>query len=175
MSTPPTPEEDWTHATLATSVGSRRERRLGAERRRRIWWSLLYGSIRPRRRLPARRVGDSRFQAMDWHGAHLWAASIVILILSLADAFLTLTLLSGGAVEVNPIMAMLLGGNGVAFAAFKMAMTGIGVTLLVFLARYRFMRLIRVELILYAVMTAYIALIVHELRMLEMLENPPFL
>jgi hypothetical protein len=156
----------------SANIGIRRERRAGPDRRRRIWWSLLYGSIRPRRRQPARRLDDSRFHAMDWHGAHLWAVSIVILILSVADAFLTLTLLSGGAVEVNPIMAMLLGGSGTVFAGFKMAMTGVGVTLMVFLARYRFMRVVKVEIILYAVLTAYIVLIIHELRMLRVLGIP---
>jgi hypothetical protein len=112
---------------------------------------------------------------MDWHGAHLWAVSIVTLILSVADAFLTLTLLAGGAVEVNPVMALFLGGSGVMFAGFKMAMTGIGVTVLVFLARYRFMRVVKVELILYAVMAAYVVLIIHELRMLQVLGSDPLL
>ena len=43
------------------------------------------------------------------------------------------------------------------FAALKMAMTGVGVMLMVFLARYRFMRLLRVEWVLYGVLIAYAA------------------
>jgi hypothetical protein len=169
----PSPE-DWIPPQAAgreTGLDSRRDRRVGPERRHRVWWAFFYGSVRPRRRLPARRLGDAQFYAMDWHGAHLWAVSIVILILSAADAFLTLTLMSGGAVEVNPLMAMFLGGNVTVFAGFKMAMTGIGVTMMVFLARYRFLRVVRVEVILYAVLTAYIVLIVHELRMLQVLAD----
>jgi hypothetical protein len=169
MSTLPPSPEDWTHANLGRPLGGRRERRAGVDRRSRIWWSLLYGSIRPRRRQPQRRIDDSQFQAMDWHGAHLWAVSLVILILSVADAFLTVTLISGGAVEVNPVMAMFIGGNVAVFAGFKIAMTGASILLMVFLARYRFMRVLRVEVMLYAVLTGYIVLMIHELHMLQVL------
>jgi hypothetical protein len=187
MSTlPPTPE-DWTlvklerapgeggSASEARSLSERRERRAGFERRHRLWWSFLYGSVRPRRRRPPRRMEDSRFHAVDWYGAHLWGVSIAILILSVADAFLTLTLISGGAVEVNPIMAMFIGRNVAVFVGLKIAMTGGSVVLLVFLARYRFMRLMRVEMMLYAVLTAYILLMIHEWRMLQVLGSPQIL
>ena len=81
------------------------ERRQRTDRRYRVWWSVLYGSFSPRRRRPQRRLGDSGIHALDWHGAHLLAVSIGILLLSVADAFMTVTLLAGGAVEVNPVMA----------------------------------------------------------------------
>ncbi len=86
--------------------------------------------------------------------------------MSVADAVLTLTLMSYGAVEINPVMAVLVGSPAV-FAALKIAMTGISVMMMVFLARYRFMRAVRVELILYGVLAAYMILIGHEFRMLE--------
>ena len=53
------------------------------------------------------------------------------------------------------------------FAALKMAMTGVSVMLMVFLARHRFMRLVRVEVILYGILVAYLVLIGHELGMLQ--------
>jgi len=149
--------------------GVRDERRSRVERRQRIWWSLLYGSFRPRRRRPSRRLDEATFRALDWHGAHLWAVSIGILILSVADAFLTVILLSRGAVEVNPFMAAMVGRNLTLFAGLKMAITGVSVMLLVFLARYRFMRVVRVEVILYCVFGAYLMLIYHELGMLRQL------
>jgi hypothetical protein len=180
MSTlPPTPD-DWSaqEPKLGTTPGfgaRGRERRLQPDRRQRIWFSLLYGSVRPRRRAPARRLDDARFHAKDWHGAHLWAVSILILILSVADAFLTVTLMAGGAVEVNPFMAIFVGSNVAVFAGLKMTMTGVSVLLMVFLARYRFMRLVRVEVILYGVLVAYLVLIAHELRMLQTLPGPQWL
>jgi hypothetical protein len=148
-------------------LGAAHERRNRPDRRRRVWWSLVYGSLHPRRRRPARRLGDARFHAPDWHGAHLWAVSIGILILSVSDAFLTVTLISGGAIEVNPFMAMFVGRSIAVFAGAKMAITGISVMLLVFLARYRFLRVLPVEVILYCILVAYGLLIFHELRMLE--------
>jgi len=106
---------------------------------------------------------------MDWHGAHLLAVSIGILILNVADALLTVELLSRGAVEVNPIMAALIDGSPAIFATMKMAMTGLSVLLLVILGCYRFMRVLRVELILYGVLIAYLVLIGHEINMLQRL------
>ncbi len=45
------------------------------------------------------------------------------------------------------------------FAALKMGMTSVGVVLMVFLARYRFMRLMRVDLVLYGVLLVYLGLV----------------
>ena len=143
------------------------ERRSRQDRRKRVWWSILYGSFNPRRRCPQRRGDDSRFQTLDWHGAHLLAVSISILIFSVADALLTLELISAGAMEMNPFMARFIAGNVTIFAGMKMAMTGLSVLLMVLLARYRFMRLVRVEILLYAALLAYVALIGYEVWLLQ--------
>src|SRR5271167_4864690 len=84
------------------------ERRARSDRRSRLWWSVWYGSLKPRRRRPPRRLDDSRYHSLDWYAAHLLAVSIGILVLSAADAFLTLTLLFNGADEINPVMAPVL-------------------------------------------------------------------
>ena len=97
-----------------------------------------------------------------------------ILILSVVDAFLTVTLMSGGAVEVNPVMAAVMGHDIGVFAILKIAMTGICVMLMVFLARYRFMRVVRVDLLLYAVLLTYLFLVGHEMGMLRMLPDRGF-
>jgi hypothetical protein len=144
------------------------ERRDRAERRRRLWWSICYGSFNPRRRTPPRRLDDSSFHSLDWHSAHLLAVAISILLLSVTDAFLTLLLLQGGsAAEVNPIMAALLYRSVAVFAALKMAVTSVSLILMVILARYRFMRLLRVEWVLYGVLVAYMSLIGYEVWMLK--------
>jgi hypothetical protein len=128
---------------------------------------VWYGSFNPRRRTPPRRVEDSRFHSLDWHSSHLLAVAICILLLSVSDAFLTMLLLQGGASEVNPVMAALIYRSVAMFAALKMGMTGLGVVLMVFLARYRFMRLLRVEWALYAVLTAYVGLICYEFWLIK--------
>ncbi len=163
---------DWVSRQLQGEApgapGAPGERRSRADRRQRVFWSAVYGSFNPRRRRPPRRLDDSRYHAMDWHSAHLLAVSLGILILSVADAFMTLRLISEGAVEVNPLMALFVAHGEIAmFAALKMAMTGISVMLMVFLARHRFMRMVRVEVILYGILVAYMILIGHELGMLQ--------
>jgi len=149
------------------------ERRSRIERRCRVWWSVVYGNFNPRRRAPQRRRLDHRYQSLDWHAPHLLALAIGILLLSVADAFMTVTLLAGGAVEVNPLMAAIVYKSAALFAATKMAMTGIGVTLMVFLARYRFMRVIRVELAMYALFLGYGVLLGYEFWMLKALVDIP--
>ncbi len=162
--------DDW--VSRQTPVGApafRPERRNRPDRRRRLWWSLLYGSFNPRRRRPSRRLDESRFQSLDWHAAHLLAVALGILILNVADAFLTVALISGGAIEVNPVMAVLVSGSVAVFVTLKMIVTGTSVVLMVFLARYRFMRLVRVDFVLYVIFVAYMTLIVYELQMLQKL------
>ena len=144
-----------------------RERRARADRRHRVWWSVWYGSFNPRRRAPLRRQDDSGFHSLDWHSSHLLAVAIGILLLSVLDAFLTMLLLQGGANEVNPVMAAVIYRSVAMFAALKMGMTGLGVLLMVFLARYRFMRLVRVEWALYGVLLAYVSLVCYEFWMIK--------
>jgi Domain of unknown function (DUF5658) len=172
MTSQPPTQDDWSPAS-ASHVGGGSERRARPDRRRRIWWAFLYGSVRPRRR-SERRAHDERFQATDWHGAHLWAVSVGILILSVVDAFLTVTLMSGGAIEANPIMAAVMGHDIGTFAILKIAMTGVCVMLMVFLARYRFMRVVRVEVLLYGVLLTYLFLVGHEMGMLRVLTERSF-
>jgi hypothetical protein len=138
------------------------ERRQRMERRSRRFWAIWYGGFRPRRRAPTRRADDSRFHVLDWYSAHLFAVALGILVLSASDAFLTLRLLRGGADEVNPVMALLVYRDVSVFTAIKMALTGSSVVTMVLLSRYRFMRFLRVELVLYAVLAGYIALISYE-------------
>jgi hypothetical protein len=153
-------------------LGDRRER---ADRRHRVFWSVVYGSFNPRRRKPSRRLGDTRFQALDWHAAHLLVVSIAILVLSVFDAFLTLVLMSIGAEEANPVMALVVHRNAAAFASLKMGMTGLSVILMVVLSKYRFMRLMRVEVALYGVLGLYLCLIAYEIWMVGMMGGLPVL
>jgi hypothetical protein len=165
----PTPAQLPGTDPVVPADGERRDRK---DRRGRAWWSVLYGSFRPRRRRPPRRLSESRFHALDWHAPHLLAVAIGILLLSFADAFMTVTLLSGGAVEVNPIMAAVVYKSAALFASLKMAMTGFGVVFMVMLARYRFMRLVRVDVVLYGVLVAYSVLLAYEYWMLGKLVDP---
>ena len=80
------------------------ERRATPERRKRTLRALFMGSLTPRRR-GLRRDTDAGIVAVDWHQSRWLAVAILIVILSCADAFFTLTLLADGAYEANPVMA----------------------------------------------------------------------
>lgn len=148
------------------------DRRQGAERRRRTLRSFLHGSFHPRRRAP-RRAGDVSLTDVDLHHPQWLAVAVLILLCSCADAGLTLTLLSHGAVEVNPLMAALIYGNGQGFAATKIGLTAGGVVLLALLARVRAFGRLRVGLVLYAVLIVYVILIAYELWLLDLALSQP--
>jgi hypothetical protein len=150
------------------------ERRRGPDRRRSTWHALLFGGLNPRRRNP-RRGGERHIAALDWHPARWFGVALTILLLSVADAFLTLTLINLGADEINPVMEPLVtGGSGRSFAVWKLAMTALGVVTLTLLARMRAFGRIPVGAILYAVLAVYVVLVGYELWLLERLSIGAF-
>jgi len=132
------------------------DRRRGYDRRRVTLRTFVQGGLKPRRR-GGRRAEDA-FLQVDWHEPHLLVVSTTILLLSVADALLTLLLLSHGAYEANPVMAYVLRDHPEAFAAVKMALTGSGVLVLVAASRAKVLRLILVSSIIHAFLLAYVAL-----------------
>jgi len=139
--------------------------RRGPDRRKRVLWSLVYGSFHPRRREP-RRADENSLTAVDWHHPQWLAIATLIVALSGADAFLTLVLIGHGAYEMNPLMAPLVGGSAVGFAMTMIGLTAIGVVLLTQLARLRTFGRIPVGAILYSVLIIYGTLIFYEFRLL---------
>ena len=100
--------------------------------------TLLASGFSPRRR-DGRRAGEHELP-VDFHDSYLLMLAIAMLVLSVADAFLTVALLSDGAEEANPVLAFVLDEQPRLFAAVKMALTGLGVVLLVAMARARALR-----------------------------------
>jgi Domain of unknown function (DUF5658) len=144
------------------------QQRRGVDRRKRVLWSLVYGSFNPRRRGP-RRDGEAQLTAVDWHHPQWLAIGMLIVACSCGDALLTLILMSNGAYEINPLMASLIGGSATRFALVKIGLTATGVVLLTQLARLRTFGRIPVGLILYSVLVLYGTLILYEFRMLNLL------
>ena len=136
------------------------DRRQRADRRNLSWRTFVHGSIQPRRR-GHRRRGEAD-SLVDWHEPHLLFLAVAILLLSVTDAFLTLTLLARGAEEANPVMAFLLEETPRLFATVKLALTGAGIVVLVALARARVFRVIRISNIMHWCLIGYLALIVYE-------------
>ncbi len=138
----------------------RGERRLGPDRRTTTLRSFVQGGFTPRRR-GGRRVGEHHLP-IDWHEPYLLFLSVAILLLSVVDAFLTLTLMTAGATETNPVMAFVLSHHPQLFALTKMSFTGIGVLVLVAVARARVFRVMKVGAVLQGLFVGYVALIAYE-------------
>lgn len=150
------------------SAGVLADRRVRTERRRLTLWSVLYGGFRPRRRL-ARRTFETTIPVLDWHESHLLVVSIAILLFCVADAWLTVTIIMAGGSELNPLMDKLLSVNVWLFHGAKVAITGLGIAVLVLLSKLRLFGRIRVVQSLYAVLAAYMLLITYELLILSSL------
>src|SRR5688572_8660360 len=133
------------------------ERRTSHERRRSVLRALWHGNFAPRRHAPRR--GAERYAAVtDWFHPQWLAVGLMVVLLSVADAFLTLTLINHGATEVNPLMDPLVRGSGHSSAYWKIGLTAMGVIVLTLLARLR-VRGRAVGNVLYAALVLYVVLV----------------
>ncbi len=138
------------------------ERRSLTDRRAFTWRTVFHGFFRSRRHLHRRAV-DAEVVFLDWHHPWLFFLAVGTMLLSCADAFLTLLLIDNGMVEANPFMAGAMHQGTDFFAASKMAMTGIGILVLVYLAKSRFLDRVRTGLFLTMFFSAYACLVCYEL------------
>lgn len=130
-----------------------------------------HGAFNPRRR-SGRRAGDHHYPVVDWHSPRVFALVLTILVLCTADAVLTVILMSHGATELNPVMALFLPHSLPWFAALKLALTSAGICVLVVCSRMRVFRAIPGEWLLYAVLIGYVVLITYQLRLLDLAQLP---
>lgn len=138
------------------------EQRTAADRRTLTWRTAVYGFVLSRRR-QHRRSAEADVIFLDWHHPWLFFLSVGTMILSCADAFLTLQLLDRGMTEVNPAMLALLSVGTLTFVVVKLALTSCGIFVLVFLAKVNFLNRFRTGLFLTAFFSGYAVLVCYEL------------
>lgn len=144
--------------------GEQDERRDGAERRTLTLGTFLRGSLHVRRRSDRRSEDEYH---VDWHEPDLLVLAVTTLLLSVIDAFFTLTLLQHGAMEANPLLEFVLNEHPELFAIIKMGLTGGGVLVLVAAARAHLFRVVRVKTILQWVLLGYVLLFGYEMWLLR--------
>ena len=137
-----------------------------ASDRRKPSLMTVYGTLFKSRRRRARRDGEHLDSYVDWYGNMPLIATVTIILLCFADAFLTTVLINKGAVELNIFMDYLLKHDIQMFAIVKMSVTGTALLILVMHFNFRVYKYIAVRYILYAMVPIYSLLIVHELNML---------
>lgn len=137
------------------------ENRAVIDRRTLSWRTVLYGFVRSRRR-QHRREQETEVRFLDWHHPWLFFLAVGTMLLSSLDAFMTLLLIERGMVEVNPVMAAVMGHGTAWFAASKLFMTGAGVLVLVYLAKSHFLNRFRTGLFLTMIFSFYACLVCYE-------------
>ena len=133
-----------------------------ADRREFSWRTIFFGFMRSRRR-SNRRTLDEDIVFLDWHHPWLFFLSVGTMLLSVADAFLTLQLIERGMIEANPVMQAAMAQSTAVFTSTKLAMTGFGILVLVFLAKSRFLNRFRTGLFLTVFFSFYACLVCYEL------------
>ena len=141
------------------------ESRVEIDRRIFGWRTVFFGFLRSRRR-DTRRDDEAEPIYTDWHHPWLFFLAVGTMLLSSLDAFMTLQLLQRGAIEINPVMAAAIGHSAFAFASIKVALTGFGILVLVFLSRARFMNRIRTGIMLTVFFSFYACLTCYEFVLL---------
>ena len=138
------------------------DQRAAGERRRFTWRTVAYGFTLSRRHAHRRQV-DEEVIFLDWHHPWLFFLATGTMLLSCADAFLTLQLLELGMIEANPVMNAVMAQGTAMFTSTKLAMTAVGIFVLVFLAKARFLNRIRTGLFLTGFFSFYACLVCYEL------------
>ncbi|MHC1728665.1 MAG: DUF5658 family protein [Syntrophobacteraceae bacterium] len=147
-----------------------RERRSGKERREKptvlFSRSSLFGSRRK-----FRRAEDARkYFIVDIYNPFLVSVIIFTLILCVADAFLTLKLISENFQELNPIMDFFLKLGPLPFIMVKFSLTGFGMTTLLILNNYYLWQgRIKIGALLLIFPFFYLLLVIYEIIMVRRL------
>ncbi|MGD8572004.1 MAG: DUF5658 family protein [Gammaproteobacteria bacterium] len=145
--------------------------RVEAVDRRSNSWRTIVGSVIYRRRAAPRRENDSDApHYVDIHEPHLFYVAVGALLLCVADAFFTLTLLEfHGSYELNPVMDFFIQKDIQHFFLVKFGMTAAGILFLVIHKNFRILNTISGYQILYGALALYSLLVMYELFMLVVL------
>ncbi len=121
---------------------------------------ILYRGARSQHR----RYSDKHnFKYFDRHEPHLVMISVVVILLSLLDAFLTLIILERGGVELNYFADILIGLGLYGFIFSKYLITAFGMVILVLHKHYEVFLGLQVRHAIYAIVFIYTALIIYEI------------
>lgn len=152
----------------ATQKAYDKERRSAYDRRRHSLWSHINFNKKYQRRFHHRRMSDQQTAYLDRYNPILVGITFCVVLLSCVDATVTLTLLQRGSVELNPVMGWLININPHLFVAVKLALTGIGLVLLLAHTHFKVFGSVRVVYLLYLSLFLYFSLTIYELILLEL-------
>ncbi len=141
------------------------DRRVTTERRQQTLRTLLCSLYRGRRDAPRRAGGYGSGQYADVVRPVAAVPAIAILILSCVDCLFTLLLLQRGAIEINPVMDILIRTDITLFVGAKLAITAVCVLFIVAHRHFRFFGL-RGGHVLYGILAMYLGLVGYQVSLL---------
>tara|TARA_R110002049_G_scaffold147342_1_gene310056 strand:- start:23186 stop:23686 length:501 start_codon:yes stop_codon:yes gene_type:complete len=148
--------------SIINSGQSDLERREDSERRNPTFTGFFLGCVKCQRREQRRSDCYTHYHT-DWYDTKLIITALAILLLSVADAAMTMTLLNNGAVEVNPFMNYLLSHSIHAFVYTKLALTSTCILVLVAHYHTKLFNKFRVDILLTFALIIYSALVLYEI------------
>lgn len=143
---------------------------VAVDRRNHSWRTLVGSLIFRRRATPRRTVDGSSAYYVDVHEPRLFFVAVGALLLCVADAFFTMTLLEFyGSYELNPVMDYFIQKDFHQFFFVKFGLTAFGIIFLVMHKNFRILNRISGYQILYGSLILYAILVAYELSMLVVL------
>jgi hypothetical protein len=153
-----------TNVTSPENLECSREIRID---RRTNSWRTLMGSLAHRRRAIQRRSDHDAEHYVDVHEPYLFYVAVAALLLCVADAFFTMTLINFyGSYELNPVMDYFIKSDIRFFFIVKFGLTAVGVIFLVVHKNFRLFKRISGFQILIGSLVIYSILVSYELFML---------
>lgn len=142
-------------------------RELAIDRRRNTWRTFV-GAFVHRRRVVRRREGDGETaHYVDVHEPYLFYVAVGALLLCVADAFFTMTLINFyGSYELNPVMDYFIRSDIKIFFFVKFGLTSAGIMFLVMHKNFRLFNRISGYQILHTSLLVYGLLVAYELFMM---------
>lgn len=136
--------------------------------RRSVTWRTFVGALIHRRRVDRRRDGDGDVaHYVDVHEPYLFYVAVGALLLCVADAFFTMTLINFyGSYELNPVMDYFIKADIKIFFIVKFGLTASGIIFLVIHKNFRLFNRISGYHILHSALLLYALLVAYELFML---------
>ncbi|MDH5377409.1 MAG: DUF5658 family protein [Gammaproteobacteria bacterium] len=119
------------------------------------------------RRKSIRRDGDTlNGLVVDHHEPKLFFITVAILLLCIADAFFTLTILNMGGEEVNPVMKALLDTDVLLFFVIKFFLTAVFLVVTIVYKHFKILNLVSGYHLIVGIFSVYITLIFYELYLI---------
>ena len=129
------------------------------------WYSIIMG----RREESRRQINTPSEHVVDSHGQWLLFLVFGVIALSVSDSCMTILLMSNGAIETNPIMAVLIENSLILFFWVKLILTCMSMMILLILKNFSLFKYINSYHIITMALLGYMYLLNYELNMLDLM------